>query len=137
MWNDGVIWTELQSNASGYEVQSSKPDDASVRAIWTGWAVFAVLSTLSSAMVVTIVLSSKKVRASIFNVYLAALPSAEFFMSLNFAITCLLNVAHGGYLGRVMCEYQVLACPLQLASALMLPHALPLASRFGLPSIVS
>jgi hypothetical protein len=107
MWDYGVHWTELQANASRFEVQASKPGNALARAIWTGWAVFAVLSTLSSAMVVTIVLSSKKVRASIFNLYLVALLSAEFFMSLNFAIICLLNVAHGGYLGRVTCEYQV------------------------------
>eukprot|EP00962_Isochrysis_galbana_P051081 scaffold22423_cov120-Isochrysis_galbana.AAC.3 len=105
-WDYGQHWTELQANASHFEVQSSKPDDATARTIWIGWAACAVLSTLSSAISVTVMFSSKKVRTSIFNIYLIVLLSSDFFMSFNYAITCLLNVANGGYFGRAMCEFQ-------------------------------
>lgn len=99
-------WWELAANASRFEVGSSKPDDAFARATWIAWAACAALSTLSAGTVATAVLRCRKARSSIFNIYLACLLSVEAHMSLSVVITCLMNVANGGYVGRAMCEYQ-------------------------------
>jgi hypothetical protein len=106
-WDYGQPWTELHADASPYEVHSSKsPDYGAVRFIWIIWAACALLATLSSAASITAMLSSHKVRASIFNIYLVALLLSDCFMNLNFVITLLLSLANGGYIGRAMCEWQ-------------------------------
>jgi hypothetical protein len=105
-WDYGVSWSDLPANASRFEVLSSKPDDATARAVWIGWAACAALSTLSAGTVATALMSCERARLSVLNIYLACLLAIEAFMGLNFLITCLLNVAQHGYASRAMCEYQ-------------------------------
>jgi hypothetical protein len=85
---------------------SSKPDEATARAIWIVWAACAGLSILFAGTVATAVLASPKARSSVFNIYLAFLLSVEAYQGLNAVIICLLNAAQGGYVGPAMCSYQ-------------------------------
>jgi hypothetical protein len=105
-WDHGVHFSNLAANASRYEVGSSKPDDATLRAVWIIWAACAGLSTLLASTVATAILASGKARGSVFNLYLACLLSVEAFNGLNVIITCLLNVAHGTFISEAMCEWQ-------------------------------
>lgn len=105
-WDYGIHWSLLPANASRFDVGSSKPDESFARAVWIAWSACAMLSFFAAGTVATAVLASQKARASTFNIYLSCLLSVEAYMSLNVVITCLLNLAHGGYIGEAMCEYQ-------------------------------
>jgi uncharacterized membrane protein len=81
-WDYGVHFSELATNASFFEVGSSKPDDATAQAVWIAWAACSGLSTLFAGTVATAVLASEKARGSVFNIYLTCALSIEAFIDL-------------------------------------------------------
>jgi hypothetical protein len=74
--------------------------------MWTGWSIISFITAFCSCSLCIAVLSSRKARASVFNLYLAAFMMPDFVFSFSCFITCWMNANHGGYTGGVMCDWQ-------------------------------
>jgi hypothetical protein len=102
-------YSELPANATRYELLRVVSSSADRQAMWTAWSAISFLTAFCSCSLCIAVLSSRKARASVFNLYLAAFILPDFVFSFFCFITCLVNASHGHYVGGGMCEWQVSA----------------------------
>jgi hypothetical protein len=95
----------MLANATRYDIRSSTPEPAVMQAVWTVWATNGVLMALVSGAVCLGVLTSRKARASPFNLYLVGPIFRDVFVNIFFVVTNLLNLSRG-YVSPFQCEFQ-------------------------------
>lgn len=98
--------SQLAPNASRYEIRFSAPDSSTLSTLWLVWAAFGLLSTLATGILILAIFSSRKARASAFNLYLAGLAFPDFFNGANSTLVALLNYSKGAYWSEAVCEWQ-------------------------------
>ena len=104
---EGLEQSSLPLNASRYEWMHAKADPNTLRMIWSTWMVLAEVAAAASAIVIVGILSSKKARSDVFNLYIVFLCAPDFVFSSMCGATCALNWWTGSYYGGPLaCKWQ-------------------------------
>jgi hypothetical protein len=97
-------WAML-ANATRYDIRSSTPDPAVMRAVWILWATNGTLTAIAAGAICLGVITSRKARASPFNLYLVGLIFRDVVVNIFFVLTNLSNLSRG-YVSPFQCEFQ-------------------------------
>jgi hypothetical protein len=109
-FNGAVPTASLPANASLHELKISTPDVGTMRLVWAGWALLAVLAIL---MVIIIIAAAMK-RRSALNDYMAAMVLPDGVANTIMIVTCALGSAQGRYPGAFLCQLQCSTLAIQI-----------------------